>query len=618
MLKLDGPKDVKIGANITEATEGVDKLIDVAAILNSVDLKRPFDALLETGNQLYKNLGPSGILGAIKKLDEEASSLVRTFGISKLRAKEFTSTIAQAIPMFVSFGATVEDASLTLAEIGTSFGSNVSLGAESLASLKATSIVTGVSVKDLAGKFRDVGIGIGDVGARMLEVNNVARQSGALVSAVSTGVVNNLDKMNIYNFDGGTKGLAKMAAQASKLGINMDSVFVTIDKAFNPETAIEMAAGLQRLGVASSELLDPLRMMDLAQNDPGELQNQIVNLSKEFTVFNKQNNQFEILPGAKRRMVEIGKELGLGAGEFQKMAINAGNLDYKMKQIKFSPNIKDEDRELVATMSQIGSKGDFKGLATVMVEKKDDKGLGTGYYEEKLVSALSSKDVENLAEQQLGSQMSMEDIARNQLDELKKTASGINEIIASGKFGIASSKTSQTFYKGTLSEIDKTVRNEVPDGYKDSETYGLGVDEIAKDIKDLFSLSFDDLLTKTSKFAKDAWDKIGNFDFGMGGGEGMENTQTGKSIPSLNPNMSLDKALSEGNSNVPSATSTTPIKVDITHTFDFNNLPSNMTNEQITTILKDWAKTNITQDEAQNILKVGGGTNNGLTPNKKR
>jgi hypothetical protein len=110
------------------------------------------------------------------------------------------------------------------------------------------------------------------------------------------------------------------------------------------------------------------------------------------------------------------------------------------------------------------------------------------------------------------------------------------------------------------------------------------------------------------------WDKISTLDFGIGGGEGMENTQTGKSIPSLNPNMSLDKALSEGNSNVPSATSTTPIKVDITHTFDFNNLPSNMTNEQITTILKDWAKTNITQDEAQNILKVGSGTNYGQTP----
>ncbi len=34
--------------------------------------------------------------------------------------------------------------------------------------------------------------------------------------------------------------------------------------------------------------------MDLAQNDPTELQNQIVNMTKEFTRFNKENNQIEI------------------------------------------------------------------------------------------------------------------------------------------------------------------------------------------------------------------------------------------------------------------------------------------------------------------------------------
>ena len=37
-----------------------------------------------------------------------------------------------------------------------------------------------------------------------------------------------------------------------------------------------MAAAMQRLGVAQSDLLDPLRLMDLSANDPTELQNQIV------------------------------------------------------------------------------------------------------------------------------------------------------------------------------------------------------------------------------------------------------------------------------------------------------------------------------------------------------
>ena len=144
----------------------------------------------------------------------------------------------------------------------------------------------------------------------MTEVAQIAREAGVSVAAVSEGVVQNLDKMNIYNFENGTKGLAKMAAQASRLGIDMDKIFGVVDKVFNPEGAIEMAAAMQRLGVSTSALLDPLRLMDLSQNDPTELQNQIVNMTKDFVRFNEELGQFEIMPGEKRRLNEIGKELG--------------------------------------------------------------------------------------------------------------------------------------------------------------------------------------------------------------------------------------------------------------------------------------------------------------------
>jgi hypothetical protein len=95
--------------------------------------------------------------------------------------------------------------------------------------------------------------------------------------------------MNLYNFEGGIKGLAKMAATSERLGLSMQTVFNQADKIMNPEGAIEMSAALQRLGVTSSGLLDPLRAMDLAQNDPEQLQKEMVNLGKEFTRFNEKN-----------------------------------------------------------------------------------------------------------------------------------------------------------------------------------------------------------------------------------------------------------------------------------------------------------------------------------------
>jgi hypothetical protein len=50
-----------------------------------------------------------------------------------------------------------------------------------------------------------------------------------------------------------------------------------------------MAASLQRLGVSTSALLDPLALMDMGQNNPAELQNQIVEMTKQFTYFDEKN-----------------------------------------------------------------------------------------------------------------------------------------------------------------------------------------------------------------------------------------------------------------------------------------------------------------------------------------
>jgi hypothetical protein len=134
---------------------------------------------------------------------------------------------------------------------------NMMLSSDVLADFAATAEVTGVKQSDLAVKFRDVGFSIASVGDQMMDVVKIAQQAGTTVAAVSEGVVGNLDKMNLYNFEGGVKGLAKMAAQASRLGIDMSKIFTVVDNVFNPEGAIEFAASLQRLWVTSSQLLDP-------------------------------------------------------------------------------------------------------------------------------------------------------------------------------------------------------------------------------------------------------------------------------------------------------------------------------------------------------------------------
>lgn len=350
------------------------------------------------------------IQDAMSFLDLEATSIQNAFGVSKGRINEFKQAIADAAPELVQFGLDQGDAAKMITELGSALGTTGVVGQEALKEIGAASQVTGQGFGELATAFRDVGVSIYDVGDRMKEVTDYAKSVGVSVQAVSKGVVGNLDKMNMYNFEGGINGLTKMAAQAARLGVSMDTVFNFAEKIFNPEGAIEMAASLQRLGVASSDLLDPLRAMDLAANDPKELQNELVELTKTFTKFNEKTQQFEIMPGEKRRLREIAQEMNIPIGELTKMSIKAAEFDEKLKKIQFpSFAADDETKELIAGMAQMK-----EGKA--VIEVKDPE---TGDRILKEINQLTPEDLEKLKESEQESSKSIEQLAIDQLDQLK-------------------------------------------------------------------------------------------------------------------------------------------------------------------------------------------------------
>jgi hypothetical protein len=356
------------------------------------------------------------------QLDEYATSIQSSFGLSKARIGEFRATIAETIPELIKFGMTEQDAIDTMTNAMEGLGTAASLTSETIVELAATNKVTGVSTKELVENFREVGTSIKSVGDEMNSVTDYARSVGVSVKGVSEKVSDNLKQMNLFNFENGVQGLAKMAAQSERLGVSMGDTFVLAEKLMSPEKAIEMSAGLQRLGVTSGALLDPLRAMDLAQNDPEQLQKEMVNLSKEFTTFNEKTGKMEILPGAKRRLREVANELGMMPDEFAKMSIQASDFDRKLKQIRM-PSLAEGDeatKELIASMAQL----DASGVATIQVKDAE-----TGIISEKKVEELTPDDIKQLQKANEESSKSIEEIAINQLDVTKQ----INSYLQSGK-----------------------------------------------------------------------------------------------------------------------------------------------------------------------------------------
>ena len=413
------------------------------------------------------------------QLDEYATSIQSSFGLSKARMDEFKNTIADVAPELTKMGMTETEFASTIKEAMDGLGTSASLGKEAIVELAAASKVSKQDVSVLASEFRKVGVSVYDVGDRMKEVTDYARSVGVSVKAVSEGVVTNLDKMNLYNFEGGIKGLAKMAATSERLGLSMQTVFNQADKIMNPEGAIEMSAALQRLGVTSSGLLDPLRAMDLAQNDPEQLQKEMVNLGKEFTRFNEKTGQMEILPGAKRRLKEVGEAAGMTAKEFGEMALKSADFDMKLKQIKMPSIVGDQEtKELIASMAQMKD-----GVATVKV--RDDE---TGKITEKKVEDLTPDDIKDLQKATQDSSKSIEEIAVDQLGVSKQIFNLLESGKVATKFASATAPTISKFYgvvsssyKDIAKGFSKTVgstedmRKSLEGIYKPMEDVGTGV-----------------------------------------------------------------------------------------------------------------------------------------------
>jgi hypothetical protein len=349
---------------------------------------------------------------AIQDVDAVMSKVVTKLSTGSQNSEQIKESFGKAYSNVALFGGSLADIQKAQEEFLDVNQRNVILSSENLTDLVAVTKVTGVAAKDLLTGFQNAGFSMDHISDTMTSVTKISRDMGVNAQVVSKSVVDNLEKLNKFGFPNGVDGLAKMAAKAASLRMDMASTFKVADDIFNrgPEAAIEISASLQRLGAASGALLDPIKLMDLAQNNVPELQNQLVELSKQYSVFNEKTGQFEIMPGARRQINEVEKALGMSSGELSKMSLEAAKLDKKLSEIDFSQlgfNVTDEEKTMIANMSEFNKdKGGFT------VKLKNEK---TGEFEEKLLSELQPGELEKLQEGQLSETAEMKDIAYQQL-----------------------------------------------------------------------------------------------------------------------------------------------------------------------------------------------------------
>ena len=417
----------------------------------------------------FKNAANPGNFQGANYLRDEAQKMANSLGLGQARMSEIKTTIADALPEMIKLGISEDKALKAMTEIPQELGINTSLGTEALREMAAASNVAGIDAAKLAVEFKGVGISLYDVGDRMSEVANYAKSVGVNVQAVSGLVVTNLKQLNLFNFSNGVTGLAKMASQATMLGISMNKTFELADKLMSPEKAIDLAASLQRLGVSSSALLDPLKAMDLAQNDPEALQKEMINISKEFTKLKADGSGFEILPGAKRRLREVADAMGMTGEELANMSIKSADFDMKMSKIKF-PSLasSEEDKMLIANMAQM------KGGEAVLQIRNDI----TGKMDDINVKDLTADQITKLKEQQSNENKTIEQIALDQLTALQQINTSLNSAKTSVSLGKATTPTMDRFYN-VMNKTQAIIATNVTQGVTTQNVRGAATEVLS-------------------------------------------------------------------------------------------------------------------------------------------
>lgn len=368
-------------------------------------LKNIFD---DFAKNIYTNIDISDIIRKIGEVDDAATEVINKFGTGRDNILAIKQGLTDAVKEVQALGGNFNTVKNIQLEISESLHRNLILMSDSYQQLYAAGEVTGLRIPTIVEGFKDAGFSVYQAGNQLQKVVDVARSMGVNVEEVSSQVVNNIGLLDKYGFENGVQGLAKMAANSAMMRVDVSSIGSMLEKAFEPEGAITMAATLQRLGAQQADLLNPLRLMDLSQNNPEEMLKVLADDVQRY-VQQAADGQFKISDYGRRVIREYANATGVNYENLVKMAKSTAEVQDKISKITFPTkfNLSEEQQMMLANMAELKG-GEYK------ISMTDEKGEKV----EKSITQLSQDDIDRLSKPQ--APKSMEELAKEQLDTLTK------------------------------------------------------------------------------------------------------------------------------------------------------------------------------------------------------
>ena len=261
-----------------------------------------------------------------------------------------------------------------------------------------------------------------------------AGQYGINLGKYTKNFVNNLEKVQTYNFRNGIDGLREMARKATEIRQEMSQVYQFADKVGSVTGAVETAANLQVLGGSFAGLANPLAMLNESLTNVEGLQDRFNKMTQGMATYNSVTRQIEMNPLDRLRIKRAAEAMGVDANNMIDQAYaqaRRSEIQNQMQGMGFSnaevtkllPNVGEIDSETGLAGATIG--GQFRTLGEI---------AASGELQQQLVdeSRSEGEDIKMIAK----SVMSMEDMLKGRekqtenqaaLNAIRETAFGASQ-----------------------------------------------------------------------------------------------------------------------------------------------------------------------------------------------
>ena len=296
----------------------------------------------------------------LQESDKVIRSTILNLGMSGAKAEAMRRSFEGSAKIVTRLGGSIADIQTIQQGFADETGRARALTASMVEDITLIGKGTGLGIEQatkLGAQFEFMGLDAKRSMDYVQGIVDTSERMGINTTKVLKNVSDNFKKLNTYSFTSGVKGMAKMAEDAEKFQVSMDTALSAADAAKGLEKAIDLAANLQVMGGEFAKT-DPFEWMYLARNEPEKLTKKISEMTRGLVTFKKNSEGvFEkfISPADRDRLSAVAKSLGISNEEMIKITQRRADLD-KMNKELGGTGLTAREKELVEGAAVFNSK----------------------------------------------------------------------------------------------------------------------------------------------------------------------------------------------------------------------------------------------------------------------